>query len=83
MGKAQETIVEVFPKFPLPHQGRQARIGSGNYTRVHAHHVAAAEPLQFLLFQKAQELRLKTEGHVADLVEKERASLSGLDSAGI
>src|SRR5688572_25419859 len=44
--------------------------------------LGAADGGIFALLQHAQETRLRLEGHVADLIEKERAALGLLETAG-
>ena len=43
----------------------------------------AAEPLELLLLQHAQQLRLELERNVADLVEEERAAVGELEAADL
>ncbi len=44
-------------------------------------HAVAAERLDFLLLQHAQQLALQRQRHVADLVQQQRATISGLELA--
>jgi hypothetical protein len=41
----------------------------------------AADPLELLLLEHAQQLRLQVESHLADLVEQERAEVRALEGA--
>src|SRR5262249_60159836 len=43
----------------------------------------AANPLEPLLFERAQDLRLEGERQIADLVEEERAAVRQLEFAGL
>src|SRR3977135_2455030 len=82
-GKRAQAIVKIFAEFSLPHQRQQACIGGGNHPRIDAHYFATAQSLELFLLQKAKQFWLEAKRHVADLVEKERASLRCLDSSSI
>ena len=56
-------------------------IGGGDDTDVDAHCLAAADRLKLLLLQDAQQLDLRVGGHLANLVEQDRAAVGHLESA--
>ena len=48
-------------------------VGGGNYPHVHAKNIGAAQPLHLALIEKAQQLGLNAQRHIADLVQKQRS----------
>ena len=77
-----QAVVEV-----LAEAARRATAASRSWlvaarsAHVDADRLVAADALELLLLQRAQELRLRLERHVADLVEEERAAVGGLELA--
>ena len=76
-----QPIVEVLAELPLADQRRQIAIGRGDHPHVHAECVLAADALERLLLERAQDLRLRLEAHIADLVQEERAAVGELELA--
>ncbi len=62
--------------------GRQVDVGGGDQAEVGAHEARAAEAAELALLQDAQQLGLRVERQVADLVEEERAAVGQLEHAG-
>jgi hypothetical protein len=62
-------------------RGRQIPVGGGDQAGVGAPGAGAAQALELLLLQDAQELGLHLERELADLIEKERAMVSQLEAA--
>src|SRR5262249_23004704 len=77
-----EPVVEVLTELAVGDALAETGVGRGEHPHVDRHAAASADPLDLPLLQDAQELRLQRERHVADLVEKERAALSGLEAPG-
>ena len=50
-----------------------------HHPHIHAQGLVVAHPLQFARLQKAQHLRLQRQRHLADLVQKQRASVRCFD----
>src|SRR5262245_66537881 len=65
-----EAVVEVLPEAALTDERREITVGRGNDAHVDLDGVLAADPLEGLLLERAQDLCLGLEAHVADLVEK-------------
>ncbi len=82
-GEAAETVVKIFAEFPLAYERQEVSVSGGDDASVDAYDFGAAQALQFLLFQKTQQLGLETQGHLANFVEEKRASLRRLDSSRI
>ena len=59
----------------------QVPVGGGDDAHVDLDRVLAADPLEGLLLQHAQHLRLHLQAHVADLVEEQRAAVGQLELA--
>src|SRR5205807_1911311 len=53
-------------------------VRGGEDPEIETHRALSTQPLDFLAFDHAQDLRLRKGAHVADLVKKYRASLRGL-----
>ena len=49
----------VIAKLALPYEGEKVRIRGGNHASVYPYYLAASQPLQFLLLQEPQQLRLQ------------------------
>jgi hypothetical protein len=58
----------------------QRPVGGGHDAHIHLHGLVVAHPLQFAALDKAQQLGLQAQRHLADLVQKQRASVGGLDA---
>ena len=56
--------------------------GRGKYPSVYRDFLLAAKPPHSQVLENAQQLRLRRERHLADLVEKQSAALSLLKAAG-
>src|SRR5262249_53864984 len=69
-----EAIVEILAELPVGDRLRQIAVGGGDDPRVGPQPARAAEPLKLPLLQDAQELRLRRQAHLADLVEEQRAA---------
>src|SRR3954453_15573002 len=67
-----QPVIQVVTKRSLFHHSRQIAMSCGDEPHIHLMSAVAAESLKFLLLQDAQQLRLKLERDVANLVEKER-----------
>ena len=60
---------------------RQVAIGGGDEPHVDLDRARAAEPLELVLLQHAQDLGLRARAHVADFVEEQRAAVGLLEAA--
>jgi len=57
--KDGKSIIEIFPKIMLLDTAAKVRVGRGNHASIYAKRIAAAQPLDFPLFQKPQQLGLQ------------------------
>ena len=76
-----QAVVEVGAEAAVGHHRRQVAAGGGDHAHVDPLHLVAAERLDLLLLQHAQQLALQRERHVADLVEEQRAAVGELELA--
>ena len=78
-----EAEVEVAAEAPLGHVAFQVAVGGGDHPHVDLDRLAAADALEGMPFQHAEELGLDAGAHLADLVEHERALVGGLELADL
>ncbi len=78
-----EPVVEVLAEAAVEDGGPQVTIGGGHDAHVRGQDAGAAEALELLLLQDAQELRLRGQAHFPDLVEEQHAARGALDLAGL
>ena len=60
---------------------RQVPVGGGQDARIHLYRRCAAEPVDLPLLQRAQQLGLQADVHLADLVQQQRAAVGCLELA--
>jgi hypothetical protein len=80
-GEDAQAIVEVLSESALPDGAGQIHVGRGEDTDVDLDRAVAAHRLEATLLQDPEQLRLKLDGQLADLVEQERASVGHLEAA--
>ena len=68
-----QPIVQVCAKLVLINHRLEITIGGGNEADVGPDRPIATNPLEFLVLDRMEQLRLEFERHFPDLVEKERA----------
>ena len=61
---------------------RERPVGCGNDADIYLDGLVVAHPLQLSALDKAQELGLQSQRHLADFVQKERTAIGGLDATG-
>src|SRR5579863_8745883 len=76
-----QAVIEVLPEFPLAHHFLEVSVGGGNHAHVSLDRLIAADPLELLLLQDAQDLALQKRGHIPHFVEKDRSSCALLEFA--
>jgi hypothetical protein len=76
-----QPIVEVFAEFPVSDQQRQIPIGRGNDTHIDSRGARAAYWFELTLLEHAEQLRLKFQRHVSDLVKKQRSTIRQREAA--
>src|SRR5207244_2581023 len=74
-----QAVVEVLAEAPRLHLGLEVLVGGGEDADVDLERAVAAHPFELALLEHAQDLRLRLERHVADLVEEERAAGGDLE----
>jgi hypothetical protein len=75
-----QPVVEVLAETPFAHLALEVAVGRGDDAHVDGERLGAAHPLEGALLQDPQHLRLRLRGHVADLVEEDRAAVRGLEA---
>ena len=76
-----DAVIEIFPKVALADGFFQIGIGGGDELDIHAHGFGTAHAQDFALLQNPEQLGLIGQGHVRQLVEKQRAPRSFLNEA--
>ena len=75
-----EPVVEVLAELALAHQPAQIAVGGGHDADIDRDRRRAADALDLLLLEHAQERRLHLGRHLADLVEEDRAGVRELEA---
>src|SRR5581483_5474982 len=70
-----EAVEEIATELTIGDELVQVAIGGGDESHVHVHGLVAAQPLELLLLENAQELGLEFERNVADFVEEQGAAV--------
>jgi hypothetical protein len=73
-----QPIVEIFAEVTSHDQLLEIPVRGGNDAHIHSHRIGAADGADLVLLQHAQQLDLQAHGHVADLIEHQRAAIGGL-----
>ena len=73
-----EAIVQILAKRPASHERLQILVGGRNHAHVDSDRLVTANALELFLLTGPQQLGLCLQRHVADLVEKERATVGQL-----
>ena len=76
-----EAVVEVLAEAPFAHLGREIAVGRGDEAHVDLDRLVAADALERPLLEDAQQLDLRRQRDLADLVEEERAAVGLLEAA--
>jgi hypothetical protein len=79
-GKHIKPVIQVHPELLLGDHGDKIPIGRSHYANIDPMSSTAAQSFELLLLQDAQQFRLEAEGHVADFIQKQRASVRSLES---
>src|SRR5215469_17120740 len=65
-----QPIVQILPKAPLSYHQVEVLVRRTHYPHIDLHWIAPADPLNDLVLQKAQQLHLHWQRHIADLVQE-------------
>jgi hypothetical protein len=74
-----EAVIEIVAEFGGRNRLLEVLVRGGDEPDVRVDRLGAAEPLEFALLQDAQQLDLRREVEIADLVEKQRAAVRQLE----
>ena len=74
-----ETVVEILPEFPLPHQGLEVAVGRRHHPDVHRLRGGAPQRDQLPFLEHPKQLHLHGERHVADFVQEDGAGVGLLE----
>src|SRR5438128_4683489 len=80
-GDHGEAIVQILAEASAPQGLVEALVGGRDHAHVDGDDLAAAHPLDLALLQEAQQLDLKGQAHLRDLVQEESAAGGHLDLA--
>src|SRR5437660_4848564 len=78
-----QPVVEIVPEPLLFHHPKEVAVRRGDEAHVDLDGLRTADPLELLLLQDAQQLRLELERDLADLVEEQRAAVGHLEAADL
>src|SRR5271170_3840013 len=73
--KSGEPVKEILAEFAPPGPPREVYVARGNYPDIDPSGLGGAQPLYFLLLQKAQQLGLHAERQFANLIQKKRSPM--------
>ena len=76
-----QAMEEVFPEAAIANPVFQILVGSGNDPHVHLDWRVAANPIELAVGQDPEQACLRVLRHVADLIEKQRATVGLLEAA--
>src|SRR5512146_204497 len=76
-----EAIEQIFAKAALPDRQGEVDIGCNDDARIDLNGPRAADPVDRVLLQKAQQMALKLERQIADIVKEDRAAVGGFEPA--
>ena len=75
-----EPVEQILTEAPFRHQLFQVLVRRGNDPHIHLDRHVPADPVEFAIRQHAQQARLGIGGHVADLVQEQRAAIGLLET---
>ena len=78
-----QAVVEVAAEAAVGDHRGQVAVGGGHQAHVHLDRLGAAQALELLLLQDAQQLGLQLQRDVADLVQEQRAPVRQLEAADL
>jgi len=78
--KDGQPVVQVRPELVLVDHPLQVAIACGNNAHVDLNGPDATYPLKLLLLENPQQLGLQLQGHLADLIQEQRAAVGRLEA---
>ncbi len=82
-GKHVKAVIEIHSEQSVGDQLAEILVGGGNDAHVDAVSMGTAEPLELLLLQHPQKLRLQLKRNIADFIQKECAAVGRLEAADL
>src|SRR5712691_8273591 len=82
-GKHVKAVIEIHSEQSVGDQLAEILVGGGNDARVDAVSMGTAQPLELLLLQHPQKLRLQLKPNIADFIQKECAAVGRLEAADL
>src|SRR5260370_28385890 len=82
-GDAVQPEVQIAAKCALREQRREIAVGRCDKANIYGARPERTDALNLAALEHAQELRLRRGRHLADLVEKKRPAVRGLNEAGL
>ena len=79
----RQSIEQVLAEVPGRHRLFQPHVGGGDQPDVDGHRMPGAKPHHLVLLEDPQQLHLRGQGQIADLVEKQRPSVRLLEPSGL
>src|SRR6185295_20289020 len=79
--KHREAEVQVLAELLRRNRGLQLLVGGGDDAHVDVQRLRTADTLESFLFERAQDLRLKAERQIADLVQEQRSAMRQLEAS--
>ena len=76
-----EAVIQILPERFVADGGFQIVMRGGQHAHIHGNGFAAAEPLQAIFLQHAEQLHLRARRHVADFIQKNGAVIGLLKPA--
>src|SRR5215472_419095 len=76
-----QPIVQILPKAPLSYHQVEVLVRRTHDPHIDLHWIAPADPLDDLVLQKAQQLHLHWQRHIADLVQEQGPAIGAFYSA--
>src|SRR5512132_1793007 len=80
-GNNLQSEVQIFAECTCPHRALEIVIGRRNDAHVGANHLVAAEPLDLLRLDGAQQLGLGVRTEISNFIEKESSAMRQLESS--
>ena len=81
--KDRQPEEEVLSKLPCGYRRLQLFVGGRHDADIHLQRLGAADPFEGLFFERAQDLGLQRQRHVANFVEKQRPVVRQLEASGL
>src|SRR5690606_3761805 len=78
-----EAVIQVLPESARPHGGLQVLVAGGDNANIHWNCLSGAHRPDLAFLKYSQEFHLKSKGHVANLIQKDGATVGGLKQSAM